>query len=269
MSYILNYKLTRTKHKYVGTILLIHGYCSSMEQWKFYIPFFLKKGYDCLLIDLPGFGKSPRPKAKYTMDMITGYVIRTIEKIDEYRKEIVWHGIGFSFGGIVVLNVQSKMKLFNKIICISTPIYIDNYPLKNITKRCQVKVVNTMINKYYSGDVTYRLLDLIASVLNRSIYNLIVSANPDPNAVKSILNDVILHPEESTVPALNCLQNNVDTIHWIHGTLDKFCSKSHAKKVCKKYPTLIRLYLYRCGHHPLQSIPNKVLSRIFQILDTT
>lgn len=97
---------------------------------------FIKK-YNCMIIDLPGFGDSEEPQEVYTIYDYAEMVnkLLTSKKI---KNPII---IGHSFGGKIALVYATKYKT-NKIVLLASPykkkIEKDNFKLKilRFCKRC-------------------------------------------------------------------------------------------------------------------------------------
>jgi pimeloyl-ACP methyl ester carboxylesterase len=82
------------------TLLFLHGLSSNSDAWSRNIDT-LKNHYNCIALDLPGYGKSSKPNADYTPSYFASVVHAFIEKLQ--LKEIVL--VGHSMGG------QASIKL--------------------------------------------------------------------------------------------------------------------------------------------------------------
>ena len=60
------------------TLLFIHGWSCDTTFWKSQINYF-KKNYRVIAIDLPGHGKSSKPKINYTFDLFSEAVKKVID----------------------------------------------------------------------------------------------------------------------------------------------------------------------------------------------
>ena len=80
-------------------IILLHGFNENLHVWDSILPV-ISKNYQCICIDLPGFGKSPLPSS-LTIKYMADSVHRVIEEL-ALIKPIV---IGHSMGGYVVLEL--------------------------------------------------------------------------------------------------------------------------------------------------------------------
>jgi pimeloyl-ACP methyl ester carboxylesterase len=95
-------------------ILFIHGWNANSSEW-YYERKYFSKDYKVVLMDLPGLGKSKRPKNKdYSLQKMASDVEAVIEHL-KLKKVILW---GHSIGGMIILtyctqiatNLEQKVK---------------------------------------------------------------------------------------------------------------------------------------------------------------
>jgi pimeloyl-ACP methyl ester carboxylesterase len=80
------------------TLLLIHGYTSSVTAWRTSAPMFADKGFHVVAVDLLGFGYSEKPVAfEYSIPAQARIVARFMNRIGIGRATVV----GNSYGGAV------------------------------------------------------------------------------------------------------------------------------------------------------------------------
>ena len=97
-----NFRKTSPKKQ---TFFFIHGFGSTSKDWDDPISL-LSTDYQCIAIDLPGFGKSSHPRTDKFYE--TDFLIQLIHDIlDELRVEKVIL-VGYSMGGRVALQVAKK-----------------------------------------------------------------------------------------------------------------------------------------------------------------
>ena len=75
------------------TLLFAHGLSSNSDAWSKNIAV-LKKDYTCIALDLPGYGKSSKPKVDYTPSFFTKTLHQFIEKLDLKNVILVGHSMG-------------------------------------------------------------------------------------------------------------------------------------------------------------------------------
>ncbi|MFM9944901.1 MAG: alpha/beta fold hydrolase [Bacteroidia bacterium] len=86
-------------------LIFLHGFNENFEIWDLIIPE-ISSNYQCICIDLPGFGKSPLP-SNLTIKYMADAVNRVIEEL-KIIKPIV---IGHSMGGYVTLELARQHPL--------------------------------------------------------------------------------------------------------------------------------------------------------------
>jgi pimeloyl-ACP methyl ester carboxylesterase len=87
----------RVHYKSLGTgktaVVLVHGWCSDMTFWDEQVPALAGK-VRVVLIDLPGHGKSDRPKVEYTMDLFARAVDAVLKDAGVEQAVLAGHSMG-------------------------------------------------------------------------------------------------------------------------------------------------------------------------------
>jgi pimeloyl-ACP methyl ester carboxylesterase len=87
----------RVHYKSLGTgktaLVLVHGWCCDMSFWNEQVPALAGK-VRVVLIDLPGHGKSDRPKIDYTMDLFARAVDAVLQDAGVEEAVIAGHSMG-------------------------------------------------------------------------------------------------------------------------------------------------------------------------------
>ena len=166
-----NYKNSNVNYEYYDnnskiSLVFLHGWGQNIQMMIPLAKPFIKK-YNCMIIDLPGFGDSEEPQEVYTIYDYAEMVnkLLTSKKI---KNPII---IGHSFGGKIALVYATKYKT-NKIVLLASPykkkIEKDNFKLKILRFCKKVPLLNRLegIAKKYNEIVeTYSyLLNLITEV---------------------------------------------------------------------------------------------------------
>jgi pimeloyl-ACP methyl ester carboxylesterase len=82
------------------TLVLLHGFGESLTTWRaLFDP--LASSYRVLAVDLPGFGGSDKPVARYTLEAMTGRLTSLLER--ETKGPVIL--IGHSMGGLLAASV--------------------------------------------------------------------------------------------------------------------------------------------------------------------
>ncbi len=97
-------------------LLFIHGWLGNLKEWIYQYCFFNSKRH-IIIVDLPGFGESDKPKIKYSTDFFTKQITDFLRKLG-YNEVIL---VGHSLGGMIALNITiQNLNLVKKLILIST-----------------------------------------------------------------------------------------------------------------------------------------------------
>ncbi|MFX0075476.1 MAG: alpha/beta fold hydrolase, partial [Candidatus Hermodarchaeota archaeon] len=109
-------KLFYIENKIKGIpLLFIHGWLGSSLEWIYQFNYFNSRRH-ILILDLPGFGKSDKPIANYSIDFFSKLVIAFLKHLG-YREAIL---IGHSLGGLIAQNITiQNPTLVKKLILIS------------------------------------------------------------------------------------------------------------------------------------------------------
>src|SRR5688572_26167661 len=86
-----------------NTVVLIHGWGGSKESWREQVSS-LDRHYRVLAIDLPGFGKSDKPKTTYSMAFLADGVNTALQDVRVQKAVLV----GFSMGSPVISAFYKK-----------------------------------------------------------------------------------------------------------------------------------------------------------------
>ncbi len=118
---------TNVYYRVVGNgdpIIFLHGFLESSSMWEDVLPFFKNK--KCILIDFPGFGKSPLANnIDWSFDSLCEYVLVLLSslKIDECSV------IGHSMGGYLAIYLAEK-KEFQKVVLMNSHPWEDSIAKK-------------------------------------------------------------------------------------------------------------------------------------------
>ena len=150
----LNY--TRYGNESGRTIVLLHGWGQNIEMMK-PIGDKLKKDYDIIIFDLPGFGLSSEPKEFWTCYDYVELIHKALQELKVENPLLIGH----SFGGKLSLLYASKYNV-EKLVCLASPfckeitkVTMKSKVLKFMKK---VPVVNKLENfaKRHMGSTDYR-----------------------------------------------------------------------------------------------------------------
>ncbi len=156
-----NYKNSNVNYEYYNnnskiSLIFLHGWGQNIQMMMPIAKPFIKK-YNCLIIDLPGFGDSEEPKDIYTVYDYAEMVNKILTK-EKIRNPIL---IGHSFGGKISLVYATKYKT-EKLVLLASPykkkIKKESFKLKVLKFAKKVPVVNKLegFAKKHMGSTDYR-----------------------------------------------------------------------------------------------------------------
>lgn len=110
---LINYKIYGSNKK--GCIVLLHGWGQNIEMMDMLgHPF--EKEFQIIVLDLPGFGKTPEPDHSFSIEEYANVLHKLLEKENITNPILVGH----SFGGRIAIKYASMYKV-KKIVLLSAP----------------------------------------------------------------------------------------------------------------------------------------------------
>ncbi|MEV7012394.1 alpha/beta hydrolase [Streptosporangium sp. NPDC051022] len=88
---------TRLAYEDYGTgapIVFVASWALSSDMWEYQVPFFVDRGYRCVLLDRRGHGRSDRPSGGYDMDTRADDLATLVEHLDLREITLVGHSAG-------------------------------------------------------------------------------------------------------------------------------------------------------------------------------
>lgn len=122
--YTLHYRVVPAEGAQKGRILMVHGFLCSTYAWRNMAPEMASRGYECVLVDLPGFGYSTRETAdmqKIPREELLVSLMQSIAPTDE------WILAGHSMGGGVCVNVAVERPV--RALLLYCPCPQDAFPM--------------------------------------------------------------------------------------------------------------------------------------------
>lgn len=100
--YDIHYRVIPAQGKFKGRIMMLHGFMCSTYAWRNMADEMSKKGYECVLADLPNFGYSTRETPETEIvdrEVLITMLMESIAPMDQ------WILAGHSMGGGVAVNI--------------------------------------------------------------------------------------------------------------------------------------------------------------------
>lgn len=148
----IHYQEMGKKQTNTPTLLFIHGWCADLSSFDEQMKYFSETN-QCIAVDLPGFGKSSRPKLDYTMT-IYGEILNEFCAKLKLKKPVL---LGHSLGGLIALEMSwQKPKLPAAIILVDpAPIIKHKDMIQNMQRSLEAiqskgasHQVNTMMERF-------------------------------------------------------------------------------------------------------------------------
>ena len=100
--YDIHYRVIPAQGKFKGRIMMLHGFMCSTYAWRNMANEMSKKGYECVLADIPNFGYSTRETPEMTIIPREVLITKLMESIAPMNE---WILAGHSMGGGVAVNI--------------------------------------------------------------------------------------------------------------------------------------------------------------------
>lgn len=141
--YKIHYRTEPAKGEFKGRILMLHGFLCSTYAWRNMTAELTEKGYECVMLDLPGFGYSTRETKDTEIIEREEIVISFMESIAPTGS---WILAGHSMGGGVAVNIAERVPV--KALLLYCPCAQSEFPAaaKSI---CTSKPMEAFMNFFF------------------------------------------------------------------------------------------------------------------------
>lgn len=246
MNKILNYEIIKPE-KYDSDIFIIfiHGFMFS-DIWR--RTNFIDKfnNYQCVLIDVLGFGKSPKPKdIEYGVDDHIEYMESTITHIIKDSKSPIIYGIGYSTGCIILVNLIAKNTLpWCKCAIISPAFFVKTTTInKELNTFFKLSTFGGFDDFFNMGKFLLNMFgNNITFFNNRYVKEL---QKNDPYSTKKTFFNLLYCPDWNIDEVFDKINKKILCIHPIH---DEFIALDVIQKLCYKYKHLLTLIEWENNH---------------------
>ncbi len=223
----LNYEIMGSGEK---TFVFIHGLTGSKNYWKKELET-ISKTHQVLLVDLLGFGDSPKPNCNYSLNIQLEALERIINKESFNNGKVII--VGHSMGAIISMALLEKNPYWFKTgVFISTPVY------KNADEFKKIMSKNSFVDRISTGKFS-KYLCMIHPVFMSSVFK------PD-NLTNEVYEDAKKHNWQSYYYSLtevvlktdlNSLANTIKEkeVLFIHGKQDKIAPLKNALQLSKVF----------------------------------
>ena len=250
-------------------ILLLHGILGSHRYWSS-VADRLAVNHFLVAPDLLGFGESPKPYLKYTVQDHLDYLKRTIEPLVP-GPEKFWI-VGHSMGAILALNyASSETSRIRGIVLINPPIIASKNDLVEDFKNNSSKImVMVTFNKFW-GKIVCRMHEMFPLLFRPFLHRI------EPDLPAEVAMDAIEHTFESYSGSLeNVLQSQkfLDLIRLTEKTPillistsdDAYAKKSELKQLSSH--SNITIKVLAGNHNFILNTPDEAIAEIENFLQT-
>ncbi|MDX2503994.1 MAG: alpha/beta hydrolase [Gammaproteobacteria bacterium] len=247
------------------TIVFLHGIGGTSRYWKTRVKS-LSSSYHLILIDLLGYGQSPKPWTKYTVDRHVEELYRVL-----YEHESLTI-VGHSFGAIIALAFAARYPhLVKRLVLISLPYFgdkagafryfrnsnlADRYVMTNIAFAALACVMTRYVLRWLLPYVLRDMPREVVQDLTRHTWRSYTSSVWDGIYRHDLLDD-------TTQLDANC------DILFLHGELDETAPLSGVKQLMHGHPDWPLCILANADHHPLLLDPQWCVRAINSIMNNS
>lgn len=213
-----------------ATIVLLHGFISSLEYWSKLVPYLTNDGYRVVAIDLLGFGKAPKPNdIEYTYADHIEHINIALSNLKINKPFIL---AGHSMGGLIAsrFGITFPEKV-SSLILLNPPIYKNSDQTRK-TLRNSGLVYRTILDSHFRG--------LIWPILHLASFNNI-SRHTNKSREGSLKNII-----EKTRILEELSSSNIKTMLLV-GTNDRKIYQDNLIDV--KLSPNVKLHLEKTNHH--------------------
>ncbi|MCK4869499.1 MAG: alpha/beta fold hydrolase [Gammaproteobacteria bacterium] len=234
-------------------VLLVHGFAASAEYWMYNVEA-LAKHFRVIAVDMVGFGKSDKPKIKYSADVLAEFIKNFLDVLKIKKVNFIGHSLGGAIGLKFAIDYPEYLE---KLILVDSAGFGQELPhgLKILTlpfigrflmhfNQRQLYAKALRAYAYQKKEITDEFVDKMFEIFNL------------PETKRTIL--AMLRQHATYFGARLCsikpILDNVDKIKAptliIWGAEDRMLPFKHTKTALKKIPHAVLRVFPHCGHIP-------------------
>lgn len=111
------------------TLLLVHGLGDEADTWRHIFPQ-LTQSWQVIALDLPGFGRSDKPKVNYTLAFYRKSLLELLDVLEIERATLVGHSLGATVSQSLALEHPERLE---RLILVSGGLVLRKQPLNLAT----------------------------------------------------------------------------------------------------------------------------------------
>jgi len=243
-------------------LVLIHGYSSTLEEWRPALPYLCKERR-CILMDLPGFGLSDKREGSYTPADMATHVVSVMDALKVDSADVIAHSWGCSVALAMALAYPHKVE---KMVLTGPWVYEDQLPTFMLWARVPL-LGEALFTALFDQQPEMRYQEVFFEpekhVKAEDVALMKVFLN-SPGAIRGALqaardqNFSVLEPEYPKVQnetlVLSCEQ-------------DRVALPFYGKRLAADLPNSRLEFLHKCGHVPQVELPEKYSSVVSEFLN--
>ncbi len=253
------------------SIIFLHGFGSSIENWSGITNYFPDKKYTKYLLDLKGAGFSSKPNnSDYSMlansNILKGFI--RDNKIENYIL------IGHSFGGGVSLftainNTSHEITKPKVIILLDTASFKIKLPffVESLRKPIINNLILSLISPSFQARYTLeRIFYDKKKVTNEIVskYSFFMNLNNYDRAIIQTAKQIVPHNFDKYIEKYE----NIDVpVLIIWGKEDPVIPVSHGELLSEKIKNSKLVIIEKCGHNPQEEAPERTQKEILSFLE--
>jgi pimeloyl-ACP methyl ester carboxylesterase len=253
------------------TLLFLHGFGENRYTWRFLVPY-LESRYHLLMVDLKGFGESPKCRDDYYSVYDQAFVVNGFIQ-EHHLKDITLIGRSFGGGVSLVLALLQKDKLIDKsilnMVLIDSMSYKQNLP--SMLRDLKTPILGYwgiyLLSNDYMAKEAYQYAFYRNDLIPQESINLASTYLSFPMAKYAYLRTVNqLIPDD--IDAIEQRYSEIDIptlILW--GKYDVAIHISKANRLHRAIKGSVLKIFSDAGHMPQEEIPKKVSNEIIRFVE--
>jgi len=252
------------------TLLFLHGFGENRYTWRFIAPY-LELNYHLIMVDLKGFGESPKTRDDFYSVYDQAFVVN--EFIQEHHlKDITLVGRSFGGGVALVLSLLQHDKLINKsiskMILINSMSYKQNLPsmLRDLKTPVLGYLGIYLLSNHYMAEEAYKYAFYRNELIPKESIDLASTYLSFPMAKYAYLRTVNqLVPDDIEIVQKRFKEITIPTL-LLWGKHDVAINVSKAYKLHRAIKGSSLKLFANAGHMPQEEIPKEVSDEITHFL---
>lgn len=235
--YTLHIYEKRKVKKAKATLVFLHGVGSSGAAWDQVLKKYEHASVNILVVDLLGFGKSPKPEwAQYSARMQSSALAKTLLSARTPGKVVL---VGHSMGALIAIEFAKRYPLIVQSLVLCSPPLYDDKTRKYLPDRDQqLKALYTTVTKYPDQLIKMSEFAKKYGLVGKAFFITQETVDDYISAIKAaIINQT----------SLKDIAKLKMPIAITYGTIDAFIVNSHFKKLAKTSSN-VKLYSFIGGH---------------------